>query len=245
MMNKDKNISILGHLHELRIRIIRSIIVLVVTVAIAFTFNEQILELLRQPAPVDITLQAVKMTEMLSTSMRVALIGGIILAIPYLTWELLMFVSPALTKKEKKYLYIVFPWIILMFCGGVSFAYFVLIPKVIGFLMEWGSDIVTIQPMFSDYVNIITRLLLVTGLVFEFPVLTTFLARIGIIKPHWLSDRRKPAIIIAFILAALITPTIDPVNQCIVAATLIVLFEMSIWLSKLVYKKKDDQPTKE
>lgn len=238
MSNKEKKLSVLGHFGELRKRLIRSIIVLVITAIISFVFYEQIFEILIYPAPEDISLQAIKMTEMLGTTMRVALISGIILAMPYLTYELVMFVSPALTRREKKYVYLVLPWIALMFAAGVVFAYFILIPRITGFLISWGSDIVNVQPMFSDYINVVTRLLLVVGLVFEMPVLTTFLSRIGIIKPKWLADKRKPAIIIAFILAAIITPTIDPINQCLVAAPLIALYEMSIWLSKLVYKRK-------
>jgi sec-independent protein translocase protein TatC len=238
MSDNDKKLSVLGHFGELRKRLIRSIIVLVITVIISFVFYQQIFQILIYPAPEGITLQAVKMTEMLGTTMRVALICGIILAMPYLTYEFIMFVSPALTRREKKYVYLILPWIALMFAGGVVFAYFILIPRITGFLIGWGSNIVTVQPMFSDYVNVVTRLLLVTGLIFEMPVLTTFLSRIGIIKPQWLSSRRKPAIIIAFILAAIITPTIDPINQCLVALPLIILYEMSIWLSKLVYKRK-------
>ncbi|MFC1988521.1 twin-arginine translocase subunit TatC [Chloroflexota bacterium] len=125
-----------------------------------------------------------------------------------------------------------------MFAAGVAFAYFIIIPRITGFLISWGSDIATIQPMFSDYINIVTRLLLVVGLVFEIPVLTTFLARIGVIKPNWLADRRKPAIIVAFILAGIITPTIDPINQSLIAIPLLALYEMSIWLAKLVYKRR-------
>jgi sec-independent protein translocase protein TatC len=238
MSSNEKKLSVLGHFSELRKRLIRSIIVLVITAIISFVFYEEIFDILIYPAPEGISLQAIKMTEMLGTTMRVALICGVILAMPYLTYELVMFVSPALTRREKRYVYIVLPWIALMFAAGVAFAYFILIPRITGFLIGWGSNIVSVQPMFSDYVNIVTRLLLVVGLVFELPVLTTFLSRIGVIKPKWLADKRKPAIIISFILAAIITPTIDPINQCLVAAPLILLYEMSIWLSKLVYKRK-------
>ncbi|MEE8414447.1 MAG: twin-arginine translocase subunit TatC [Dehalococcoidales bacterium] len=238
-MSTDTNkLSVLGHFGELRKRLIRSVIAIAVTVIISFFFYEQIFEILLVPAPPDINLQAIKMTEMLSTTMRVSLISGIILAMPYLTYELIMFVSPALTRREKKYTLIILPWIVLMFAAGVAFAYFVLVPRITGFLISWGSNIVSIQPMFSDYINIVTRLLLVVGLVFEMPVLTTFLARIGVIKPKWLADKRKPAIVVAFILAGAITPTIDPINQTIIALPLIVLYEMSIWLAKLAYKKK-------
>jgi sec-independent protein translocase protein TatC len=238
MSSNEKKLSVLGHLSELRKRLIRSLIIVAITSIICFIFYENIFDILIYPAPEGITLQAIKMTEMLGATMRVALICGIILAMPYLTYELIMFVSPALTRREKTYVYIVLPWIALMFVAGVVFAYFILIPRMIGFLISWGSDIVSVQPMFSDYINVVTRLLLVVGLVFEMPVLTTFLSRIGIIKPKWLASKRKIAIIIIFILAAIITPTIDPINQCLVAIPLIALYELSIWLSRLVYKRK-------
>ncbi len=238
MSDSEKNLSILGHFSEMRKRLIRSVIVLIITIIIAFVFWERLAEILLYPAPEDITLQAIRMTEMFSTTMRICLVAGIILAMPYLTYELLMFVSPALTRSEKKYVYLILPWIALMFIGGVVFAYFVMIPNITSFLLSWGSELVTPQPMFSDYVNIVTRMLLVSGLVFELPVLITFLARIGIVKPHWLASKWRGAVIISFILAAIITPTPDPLNQSIVAGVLIFLYGLSLILSKLVYKKR-------
>jgi len=109
--------------------------------------------------------------------------------------------------------------------------------------MTFGGDIASIEPRIGSYINIVTRLLLAVGLVFELPVVTTFLARIGLVSPKWLASKRKLALVLAFILAAVITPTIDPINQTLVAAPLIVLYEMSIWLAKLVYRgdKKAEQ----
>ncbi len=238
MGNDEGKLTILSHLGELRGRLIKSLIAVVITSIVSFIFYHQIFDILISPAPQDISLQAIKMTEMIGTTMRVCLVSGIILAMPYLTHELIMFVSPALTRREKRYVYLILPWIALMFAAGVVFGYFILIPRLTGFLIDWGSDIVTIQPTISDYINIVTRLLLLVGLVFEMPVLTTFLARIGVVKSKWLADKRKAAIIVAFILAAFITPTIDPINQSLVAAPLIVLYEMSIWLAKLVQPKE-------
>jgi len=149
-----------------------------------------------------------------------------------------MFVSPALTRREKGYVYLVLPWIALMFAAGVAFGYFIIIPRMTGFLITFGSDIVTIEPRIASYINVVTRLLLAIGLVFEMPVLTTFLARLGILKSKWLADKRKLAIIFAFILSAIITPTIDPINQTLVAAPLIILYEMCIWLARLVQRRK-------
>jgi sec-independent protein translocase protein TatC len=239
MSDSEKNLSILGHFSEMRKRLIRSVVVLVIMIIVAFVFWERLVEILLYPAPEGITLQAVKMTEMFGTTMRISLVAGIILAMPYITYELLMFVSPALTRSEKKYVYIVLPWIAMMFIGGVVFAYFIMIPSITTFLLSWGANLVTPQPMFSDYINIVTRMLLVSGLVFELPVLITFLARIGIVRPQWLASKWRGAIIISFILAAIITPTPDPINQSIVAGVLIFLYGLSLLLTKLVYRKKN------
>jgi len=238
MSSDEKKLSVLGHLAELRKRLIRSVIAVAVTSIISFTFYHQIFDILIAPAPQNIVLQAVEMTETIGTIMRVSLISGIVLAIPYLTYELIMFISPALTRREKRYVYLILPWIALMFAAGVTFAYFVLIPRITGFLLTFGSDIVTIEPRIASYINVVTRLLLAVGLVFEMPVLTTFLARLGVLKSKWLADKRKLAIILAFILAAIITPTIDPINQTLVAAPLIILYEMCIWLARLVQRRK-------
>jgi sec-independent protein translocase protein TatC len=148
-----------------------------------------------------------------------------------------MFASPALTRKEKKYVYIILPWVAFMFLGGVVFGYFVLIPPATRFLTSFGADIATPEIRVGNYVAVVSRLLLSIGVVFEMPVITTFLARLGVLNPKWLSDHRKVGIISAFILAALITPTFDPINQSLVAVPLIVLYEMSIWLARLVYKR--------
>jgi len=237
MTNGEKRLSILGHLTELRKRLTRSVIAVVITTIIAFIFYQKIFDILIYPAG-DINLIFVEMTEMIGTVMRVCLISGVILAIPYLTYEFIMFVAPALTPKEKRYVYLILPWISLMFAGGVVFGYFILIPPATRFLITFGSDIATPQIKIGNYVSVVTRLLLAIGLVFEMPVVTTFLARLGVVSSQWLASKRKMAIILAFVLAAIITPTFDPINQSLVAVPLVILYELSIWLARLVQKKK-------
>ena len=241
-MSDDQKVTVLSHLLELRKRLIRSVIAVAVASILAFVFYDWIFYILKLPAE-NINLIYIEMTEMIGTIMKVCLFAGIILAMPYLVFQGIMFVSPALTPKEKKYVYFILPWIALMFLGGVVFSYFILIPPATRFLISFGADIATPEIRVGNYVSIVARLLLSIGLVFEMPVITTFLARLGIIKPKWLSDRRRTAIIVAFILAAMITPTFDPINQCLVAVPLIVLYEMSIWLAKLVYKGKPVEVT--
>jgi sec-independent protein translocase protein TatC len=237
MSNESKNLSVIGHLSELRKRLIRSLIVVAVTSILAFVFYERIFDILLYPVQ-GIQLQAIELTEMLGTIMRVCFATGIIVAVPWLTYELIMFVSPALTSREKKYVFLILPWIAVMFLAGVAFSYYVMVPRMVSFLLTFGSDIAATVPRVKDYISLVTKLLLAVGLVFEMPVLTTFLARIGVIKPEWLASQRKIAIILAFIVAAIITPTVDPINQCIVALPMVVLYEMCIWLAKLVYRKR-------
>jgi len=241
-MSDDRKVTVLSHLLELRKRLIRSVIAVAVASILAFVFYDWIFYILKLPAE-NINLIYIEMTEMIGTIMKVCLFAGIILAMPYLVFQSIMFVSPALTPKEKKYVYFILPWIALMFLGGVVFSYFILIPPATRFLISFGADIATPEIRVGNYVSIVARLLLSIGLVFEMPVITTFLARLGVLKPKWLSDRRRTAIIVAFILAAMITPTFDPINQCLVAVPLIVLYEMSIWLAKLVYKGKPAEVT--
>lgn len=235
----EEKVTALSHLLELRKRLIRSVIAIAIASVIAFFFYDWIFYFLKLPAQ-NINLIYIEMTEMIGTIMKVSLAAGIVLAMPYLVLQGILFISPALTRREKKYVYLLLPWVGLMFLGGVLFGYFVLIPPATRFLMSFGADIATPEIRVGNYIALITRLLLAIGFVFEMPVITTFLARLGIIKPGWLASRRRTAIIVFFIIAAMITPTFDPINQSLVALPMIVLYEMSIWLARLVYKKKPE-----
>jgi len=239
MNDVGKKLTILGHFQELRRRLIWSVIAVVVTTTISFIFYDWIFDILLLPAH-DIKLVFIEMTEMVGTVMKVCLASGLILAMPYLTIQAILFISPALTRREKKLVYMILPWIALMFLGGVVFGYFILIPPATSFLLNFGSDIAIPQIKIGNYISIITRLLLAIGLVFEMPVVITFLARIGVVNSKWLASKRKMAIIVAFILSAVITPTFDPVNQSLVALPLIILYEIGIWLAKLVQRKKGE-----
>lgn len=199
---------------------------------------QYIFDFLKNPAPDDISLIYTEMTGMLATYMKVALMGGLVLAMPFLVYHLIMFVSPALTRQEKKYVYIALPWIILMFAAGLVFGYYILVPPATEFLVTFMSDVARPEIRIDNYVSIVTRFLVAIGLAFETPVIITFLARLGIVKPETLARRRRWAIVIAFILAAMITPTFDPINQSLVALPLVILYEMSILLARIVYRKR-------
>ena len=235
-MSKDKKLTFLGHLAELRTRLIRTVIAVVITTILSFVFARQIFQVLTLPIE-GTELIFIDMTEMLGIYMKVCLATGIALAMPYIVYQTVMFIAPALTPKEMTYVYLVLPWIAFMFVGGMAFSYFVLLPPAVKFLVSFGSDIATPQIRVGSYISVVTRLIVATGVIFELPVISTFLARLGIITSGWLASKRKLAIVLAFVLGAIITPTLDPINQSLVAVPLIALYEMSIWLAKLVQRK--------
>jgi sec-independent protein translocase protein TatC len=221
----------------MRDRLIKSIGALVITTTIAFVFSEQIIGLLKRPAG-DIDLQAIEITENLGVFFKVSLAGGLVLAMPVLIYQLFAFVAPALTSREKRYVFTILPFVIIMFLGGVAFAYFVALPPAMDFLINFLSDQAEVQIRISNYLDVVTRLILSVGLVFETPVILMFMARMGLVTPQWLAARRKWWVIVAFIVAAIITPTFDPINQSIIAIPLILLLELSILLSRIVYRPR-------
>ncbi|OGO17122.1 MAG: twin arginine-targeting protein translocase TatC [Chloroflexi bacterium RBG_16_48_7] len=233
----EKRITILSHLLELRNRLLRSVIAVAITSSFSFIFADNIFKFLILPVE-GTKFVFIDMTEMLGIYMKVCITAGIMLAMPYLLYQLLMFVTPALTPKEKRGVYFILPMIIIMFLAGVAFSYYVLIPPAANFLITFGNEIAVPQIRITSYISLVTRLLIATGIVFELPVISTFLARLGIITPEWLSHKRKVAFIGAFVLGAIITPTFDPVNQTLIAAPLIVLYEISILLAKVFRKKQ-------
>jgi sec-independent protein translocase protein TatC len=238
----EKRLTLLGHLLELRNRLTYCAIALVVTIGVSFIFANQLFEILTRPAGAQ-QFVFIEITEMMSVYMKVCLAAGLVLAMPYIIYHIVMYISPGLTQKEKRMVNLIIPWVGLMFIVGVVFGYLVLLPPALKFLFNFGTNIATPQIRIENYISVVTRLLLVIGLVFELPVLIAFLARIGVVNAKWLSRQRKWAYVLAFVLSALITPTMDPVNQTIVAVPLIALYEISILLAWLVQKKKVEADT--
>ena len=234
-MNKDTQMTFIGHLVEIRSRLLKSAIAVVVASLIAFIFADQLMVFLTLPLKTA-ELVFIDMTEMLGVYLKVCLTAGIMAAMPYLLYHILMFVTPALTPKEKRSVFLVLPFIIIMFATGIAFSYFVLLPPAVQFLTSFGNEIATAQIRISSYISVATRIMLAAGIVFELPVISTFLARIGVITPEWMASKRKYAIVMAFILGATLTPP-DVVSQILLGLPLIVLYEISIWLARLVQPK--------
>ena len=241
---KDRELTLRQHLEELRKRLIISVVAIVATTVVAFVFYEKIIEILLIPAD-DLSrggsegkLVFIEVTEMVAVTMKVSLVSGLVLASPIILYEIIMFVAPGLSPKEKRYLFTAMPAVMLSFLAGVSFGYFVLIPPAINFLLSWGSDIATPTIRIGNYVSVMVMLLFWMGVVFETPVVMFLLAKLGIVSSRGFARWRRYWIVVAFILGALITPTFDPINQSLVAVPLIVLYEAGIWLSKLAARGK-------
>ncbi|MBI4198403.1 MAG: twin-arginine translocase subunit TatC [Chloroflexi bacterium] len=245
MSTPPKEFTIREHLEELRRRLTVAAIGTVVTTAVAFVFHRQVLLLLIHPAERALGQKAplvfTSTTELLGVSMKVALMGGLVLALPLWVYQAMMFVAPGLTPREKRYVFFSLPGITLAFIAGVLFGYFVLIPPALRFLLNFNTDIAKPFISIGNYINLITTLLFWLGVVFETPVLMFVLARLRIVTHRTFARWRKLAIIGAFVLGAAITPTFDPVNQTLVAVPIILLYEAGIllaWLGRRREKKE-------
>ena len=235
---KVRQFTIRDHMVELRRRLAWSAIAVLVCTAISFAFHQQILTLLMEPAQGFANIPAEKpiftdMTEFLGIAMKVSLLGGFILSLPFVLYQIVRFVAPGLTPVERRYLYILLPISLLAFLTGAIFGYRILFPPAVEFLLSFGTDVATPYIRIGNYANLMLALLFWMGIVFETPVVLFFLSRIGVVTPQFLARHRRYAVVVAFILGAIITPTFDPINQSLVALPIIVLYELGVWLAKI------------
>ena len=232
LTDRDKELSLMQHLGELRNRITVSAIAVVVTTAIAFFFATDIIKLLEAPAHLGKPLQIISPTEGFTTYMRVALFTGIALAMPVLLYEIFAYIDPALKAGERKFILILGPFVLLLFIGGMAFCYFILLPNAISFLFTFGSEVFEAAPRASEYISFVTTFILGVGLVFEMPVIIYAVTKIGLVKREWLTKRRRYVFLLVFVVGAIITPTPDPFNQTLVAVPMYLLFELGLLLAR-------------
>lgn len=234
----ERQIPLQEHLVELRRRLTWSVLVVLVCTGVAFTFHQQILTLLMRPAqgfaevPTGSPIYT-ELTEFIGIAMKVSLLAGMVLSLPFLFYQTIMFVGPGLNRNEKRYLYMFLPASFLAFLLGAAFGYRVLFPPAVTFLISFGSDVATPFIRIGNYTNLMLTLLFWMGIVFEMPIFAYFLSKMGVVTYRLLARNRRYAVVVAFILGALITPTFDPVNQALVAVPIIVMYEISIWLARL------------
>ncbi|MCL2615766.1 MAG: twin-arginine translocase subunit TatC [Dehalococcoidia bacterium] len=238
----ESRATFIEHLKELRKRILYSGAAVIVGLIVGMITANGVLWLLELPAPAGMEWWAFTLTENVTTWFQVGLTTGFIIAMPFLIYQLFAFIGPGLTKREKRFIFSIIPAITIMFLLGVAFAYFVALPMMLNFLYSFNSDIAQLKPSISDYVNIVTRVLLFVGLIFETPLVIMGLAKLGLVSPKWLAARRKWWIFLSFVIAAVISPTMDIYSQTILAIPMILLMELGILLARFVYKKKREQP---
>jgi sec-independent protein translocase protein TatC len=236
----EKKLPLTAHLQELRKRLILSFIAVGAGFILCYALAQPIFEILAKPLlrvmPAGGSLIFTSVAEAFFTYMKVAFIAGLILASPFVLYQIWAFVAPGLYQKEKRY---VVPFVLggsLFFAMGVLFGYFVAIPIGFKFLLGYATDFIKPMPSMKEYLSFSIKFLLAFGLVFEFPVVLVLLSRIGVIDAKMLARQRKYAVLLIFVFAAVMTPP-DFISQVLMALPLVGLYELSILLSKIFGKR--------
>jgi len=233
--NKDqREMTLIGHLGELRNRIIISIIAVAAGTSIAYYFIDELMRFVIEPAG---KLYFMSPAEGFFAYLKLAVFAGLMLALPVVLWQIWAFIAPALTKSEAKWALIMVPGSVLLFFTGMLFAYFVVWPAAVKFFLGFGSE--TLQPMLSlgQYLSFLLSFIVPFGLIFNLPLGLLILAKMGIISSGFLARKRKIMILVAFIIGGIITPTPDVFSQTMMAVPIILLYEASIWAVRLLLRK--------
>ena len=231
-MANEEGLTLVEHLEELRNRLVRSGIALAITTLFSLLFTSRFLKLLIAPAG-DIKPVFLRPTEGFITYMRVALLSGVILALPVIVYQVIRFITPGLKPSEARYVYVVVPGALLSFVAGVSFSYFAMLPFALRYLLHFGSEYAVANWAIGEYIDFVTTLMFWVGVVFETPLAVFFLTKLHIVNYQMLAKNRKWAILVSAILAAVITPTSDPFNMLMLMVPLVILYEISVWVSRL------------
>ena len=230
----EPRFTLADHLEELRRRLGIALAALLVGVGVSFTRVEWIVQWLRRPAGEWLPPFAYfSPVEPLLAYVRVAVLGGLALAMPVILMQLWGFIRSGLTPRERSLGLAFIGWGSVQFLAGAAFAYYGLLPLSLRVLLGIGRDF--LQPVLSidRYLAFVTALLFWCGLVFELPVVLWVLSRIGIVTPAWLRQQRPYAVLILVIIAAVVTPTTDPVSLCLMAVPLVLLYELSILIARV------------
>jgi len=244
MKRKELNeieMPFLDHLEELRWRIIRILIAVVTLTIICFFVSEYILKFLlysTKNLEYDINLQALKVQTVFIIRLELSLIFGIVISLPYILYQIWQFIAPGLLEKERKYVFPVIFFATLSFLSGAAIAYFIIVPIALDFFLGMAPESVTNNIALDFYFGFIVRLVVVFGIVFELPVISLFLTKIGILTPDMLKKYRRYVIVTIFILAAILTPP-DPTTQVMLGIPLVILYEFTIWISYIFKRRKE------
>lgn len=230
----------LDHLEELRWRLIKSFISILVLTIVAFAFSDTFLNYLILPAQkinAPITLQVLKVQAIFVIKLELSVIVGVVASIPFILYQIWGFIAPGLREKEKKYIWPIIVVAMVSFLVGAAFAYFIIIPYALDFFLGLAPQNISNNIALDYYFGFMVRLILVFGIVFELPVLSMILSMFGLITPAFLRKYRRHAIVVFFIAAAILTPP-DPTTQILLAVPMVMLYEVTIWVSFFFSKKR-------
>ncbi len=227
----------------LRRHLLRAVLGIAVGVGISFAFTSRMVEFLAAPIGGLQKLRAIEVTESIGVFMKVALLAGVAIAVPYVAFEFWLFAAPGLRPRERWYGLIGIPLAAIFFLGGMAFTYYLFLPSALPFLLNFLGIQAQLRP--DSYFSFVTGLMFWIGAAFEFPLVIYVLTAIGLVKPQLLARHWRIAVVIISIVAAAITPTVDPVNMGLVMLPMIVLYFISIGLSYLAYAGRGKPATKE
>lgn len=239
------------HLEELRWRIIKALIGVVIGMILCWIVMDWLMEHVflspvlslnadlkdgQQP----INLQNLKPFGQVFLYMQVSIIGGIVLSIPNILYQLWSFIAPGLLTRERRYIKSIVIFSSACFLAGIAFAYFVILPSALHFFAGFGTLEIENNIAINEYMSFIISIMLAAGIVFELPMVSWFLSRLGILTPAFMRKYRRHSIVAIFILAAILTPGTDPVSQILLALPLLVLYEFSILVSAWASRKREE-----
>jgi sec-independent protein translocase protein TatC len=236
------------HLIELRDRLVKAAVAIGIGTSIGFyivnspnLLGSPLPEfMVKQLAPVGTQLQAVGIGEVFLGYMRIALVVGVILAMPVVVYQLVAFFAPGLLNREKRILYVALPIVTELFLAGVAFGWYFTVPAALEFLLGYGQTAnINTMPTTDSFFGTVATLLLWNGVIFQLPAVMYLLARLGVVTTKWLGETRRYAMVVITIVAALITPTGDPYNLLLLAIPMYLLYELGIILTRLVPKPAD------
>ena len=230
----ENPMGLMEHVDALRKHLLRSVLFMAITTAFGFLYAGRIIDILAEPIGGIHRLQPIDVTEPIGTFMKVSLLVGFSLALPYIALELWLFAAPGLSRHARLWGLLAIPAAVIFFVGGMAFAFFVMLPTAVPFLIDFLGMTPQIRP--SSYVSFTTGLMFWVGVAFEFPLVIFVLAGIGLVKAKTLAHQWRLAIVIIAVVAAAITPTVDPVNMSLVMGPMILLYFLSIGLAALAQR---------
>ena len=248
---ESHEMSFFEHLEELRWRLIKAIIGIALGMIVCWVFIDWIMNQVLLTPVINVNaalppgqppfhLQNLKPFGQLFLYMQVAIIGGALLSLPNILYQIWAFIAPGLLPKERKHVRAIVFFSSFCFLAGVAFAYFVMLPASLGFFATFGTTTIENNIAINEYMNFIISVMLAAGVVFELPMVSWFLSRIGILTPKFMRRYRRHAVVTIFILAALLTPGTDPVSQVLLAVPLMGLYEISILVSAWASRKHEE-----